>query len=520
MMTTLDIWRNFFVQSENSFNSIKSMKILFLLLLVCSSAFAEIVTVQTIKNQIRDNNIRTMDDFIAKLPSDLLTHFTLMHHSKSLHGSSYEEPRALLFGETGQWVVSFNGSSSQEAGDMVEMMIYDPKTKTYAFHELDFSNDTPVFHESPTKCLACHGSNPRPIWDHYNAWPGAYGEVDDRYSEKEYEYLTAFINKAPTHPRYKHLKKLKEGYTLSRPGIRDGFTERSMISRNRDMNLVINQQREKDVLAELRAHPDFQKIKPLLFYFLTKCYMPENSTYQGDGQIAHPTVVDEVVKKIASGRDVNHSYPFQPEQFLDYIFSRLDVDTSVWYINSRDLETYKIFRDGSERLHESFITELLPAAPEYANFYTLKDIDYQIVKIKQAFVKNKTATCHELSPLAVEAVKTLRAPMPDVNTPDMTMNGERVCSGIPRKCRIIYRNLPSICLKCHSQTQGGGKIYLPFHEFPERVAAGNKYLPEKMYQYITSGRMPMRTGGDAAAFKKYSDNDYPKLKKYLEDLLK
>lgn len=496
------------------------MKIVFLLLLVCSSAFAEIVTVQTIKNQIRDNNIRTMDDFIAKLPSDLLTHFTLMHSSKSLHGSSFQEPRALLFGETGQWVVSFNGSSDQDAGDMVEMMIYDPKTKTYAFHELDFSSDTPVLHESPAKCLACHGSNPRPIWDHYNMWPGAYGAVDDRYTEKEYEYLTAFINKAPSHPRYKHLKKLKEGYTLSRPGIRDGFTERSMISRNRDMNLVINQQREKDVLKELQGHPDFQKIKPLLFYFLTKCYMPENSTYQGDGQIAHPTVVDEVVKTIARGIEVNHAYPFQPEQFLDYIFSRLDVDTSVWYINSRDLDTYKIWRDGSERLHESFINELLPSAPEYANFYTIKDVDYQIVKIRQAFVKNKGAACRELSPLAVEAVKVLRAPMPDVNTPEQTMRGERVCSGSPRKCRIIYRNLPSICLKCHTQVQGTGKIYLPFHEFPERVAAGDKYLATKMHTYITTGRMPMRTGGDAKAYQQYLDNDYPKLKKYLEDLLK
>jgi hypothetical protein len=496
------------------------MKILFLILFCCSSVFAEVVTVQSIRNSIRDNNVRTMDEFISKLPADLLKNFTLMHDSKSLHGSSYEEPRALLFGKTGQWVVSFNGSASQAAGNMVEMMIYDPFTKTYAFHELDFSKETPVLHESPSKCLACHGSIPRPIWDHYNNWPGAYGAVDDRYTEKEYEYLTAFIKKAPTHPRYKHLKNLKEGYTLSRPGIRDGLTERSLVNRNRDMNIVLNQQRMHDVATELMNHNDFQKIKPLLFYFLSKCYMPMNSTYQGDGQIAHSTVVDEVVKSIAAGRDINHPYPFQPEQFLDYVFSRLEVDTSLWYINSRDLETYKIFRDGSERLHESFINEFLPAAPEYADYYSIRETDYQIKKIRQAFAKNKSQACADLKTEAMEAVKVLRKPLPDVNTPDMTMNGERVCSGSPIKCRIIYRNLPSICLKCHTQQPGGGKIYIPFHEFPERVEAGNKFLTEKMYHYITTGRMPMRTGGDAAAFKKYSDNDYPKLKKYLEELLK
>ena len=38
----------------------------------------------------------------------------------------------------------------------------------------------PVFSElNPPACRDCHGDDPRPIWDAYPVWPGAYGEVDD-----------------------------------------------------------------------------------------------------------------------------------------------------------------------------------------------------------------------------------------------------------------------------------------------------------------------------------------------------
>jgi hypothetical protein len=75
-------------------------------------------------------------------------------------------------------------------------------------------------------------------------------------------------------------------------------------------------------------------------------------------------------------------------------------------------------------------------------------------------------------------------------------------------------------MKCHTQTPGFGKIYLPFHEFPERDLRGDNVLTKKMFDYISSAYMPMRSSGDAAVYKQYYDNDFPKLKKYLEDLLK
>ena len=493
-----------------------------ILLLLSSFVHAQIHSVESIKEMIRNRNIRTMDEFISELPEDILTNYTLMHTSKSLHGSSYAEPRALLFGSTGQWIVSFNGSNHQAAGEMVEMMIYNPKDKTYAFHELDFSGPAPVLKENPAKCLSCHGSNPRPIWDHYNAWPGAYGDVDDRYGVEEYKYLTSFIEKAPTHPRYKHLKKLKEGYALSRPGIRDGMTERSMMNRNRHFNLVLYQQKMKDLSLEMTQHPKFPKIKSLLLYYLSKCYVEPKSNYQGDGpDYQNPeAVIAPMLKLIENKKAPNLQSPFLPDQFLDYVFSRLEVDTNSWYMNTRDLVTYKNLRDGSDRQHESWLNYLVSNLEDEQDKFSFIDLDYQVMKIRQATLKNKAQRCSEYLRDADKGVRVLGFPLPPVNTPQQTMRGERVCSGTPRRCETIYRNLPQICLKCHAQTESPGKIIIPFHAFPEMVQAGNNFLPKKMLSYINSRAMPMRTNGDAQPFKQYLDNDYPKLKKYLEDLIK
>lgn len=495
---------------------------LLILLFLGPVAFSQVQTVSSIKNALRERNITTMEEFIADLPQDLLTNFTLMHESKSLHGSSYAEPRAILFGKTGQWIVTFNGSHSQAAGSMIEMMLYEPKTKTYAFHEIDFSGTTPVFHESPTKCLACHGSNPRPIWDHYNAWPGAYGDVDDRYNLEEHKYLTAFIEKAPAHPRYKLLKNLKEGYKLSGPSIRNGMTERSMMNRNRDFNLVLYQQRMKDVAFKISKHPKFPQIKSLLLYFLSKCYVEPKSNYQGDGpDYSRPDdVVASMLKKLKDGQHSNLTSPFLPDQFLDYLFTRLETDTTEWYLNSRGLATYKNLRDGSDRQHESWLTYLLEYIPEYQEFYKSQDLDYQVIKIPQSTPKDRTQVCEELLPLTQEGIKLLGQPLTPIDTPHMTMRGERVCRGVPQKCEIIYRTLPQICLKCHTQSTTEAKIYIPFHEFPEMVALGDKTLPRKMFSYISARTMPMRTANDDIPYQQYIEHDFPKLKQYLQDLLK
>jgi hypothetical protein len=88
-----------------------------------------------------------------------------------------------------------------------------------------------------------------------------------------------------------------------------------------------------------------------------------------------------------------------------------------------------------------------------------------------------------------------------------------------------FNNLPSLCLKCHTQTQTDNKLYLPIQDLNVRVRNGDRLLAETLRSYITPNadgvsKMPLRTSGDDADYAAYLENDYPQLKNFVDDLLK
>src|SRR5690606_3549658 len=188
-------------------------------LFLTSSLYAQ--SLGDLEALIKKEDIQTMDDFLQKLPDVFHKNYSLVHSSGSLHGSSFERPRVLMFNQDASTVITFNGDESQDAGSMIELMTYNKESRTYAFHEIEFSDEVKI-HKNPAKCLTCHGTTPRPIWDHYNTWEGAYGRDDDRLTLEEKRYLDQFIAGAPTHPRYRVLQNLEEVYKPSHSTIRNG----------------------------------------------------------------------------------------------------------------------------------------------------------------------------------------------------------------------------------------------------------------------------------------------------------
>ncbi|MGZ3707186.1 MAG: hypothetical protein ACXVA8_14240, partial [Bdellovibrionota bacterium] len=59
--------------------------------------------------------------------------------------------------------------------------------------------------DKKTSCTGCHTPDPRPNWDGYSLWPGAYGGDDDLLKGDLAEQYKAFVAQRPTHPRYKWL---------------------------------------------------------------------------------------------------------------------------------------------------------------------------------------------------------------------------------------------------------------------------------------------------------------------------
>lgn len=179
---------------------------------------------------------------LAALPPGLRSRYVLMYRSRSLQGASFEAPRAILFEDDGSFVVSFNGGDPQMRGhDKLEAVQFRETERRWEFREIDFSSGEPRLSEAnPRKCLECHQSprrqdvDPRPNWEPYLTWPGAYAGVDGEpgrrlpdemrhgpyakiYEEQSLEpdKLRRFLERIkPSHPRYSSLGAFAPRRTL------------------------------------------------------------------------------------------------------------------------------------------------------------------------------------------------------------------------------------------------------------------------------------------------------------------
>lgn len=193
--------------------------------------------------------------------SDYMRFHTLMYGSLSLHESSFEEPRVIIFGPKAKFILTFNGNIHQKGGLSFETVEYSDELRSFLFREIAFKspgfqaedmnlhqdevafqNDNVIISKpNPTKCLQCHGSTASPIWMTYFLWPGAYGSHDDHlymsfdrsswnannidffggstapqsqgrlfalregFADKEVEGYVRYLKRKPHHPRYKWL---------------------------------------------------------------------------------------------------------------------------------------------------------------------------------------------------------------------------------------------------------------------------------------------------------------------------
>ncbi len=154
-------------------------------------------------------NITTLEEFIPLLPESLRKEYVLMYRSRSIQKATFANPRAILYGPNAHLVVAFEGERSPSGSDTVEFMQYRESEKSFEFYELTFNpalGSPRLSPKNPQRCLECHRSpDPRPNWEPYNLWAGAYGSKGDFPSAEERLHLNAYIEKAATHPRYRHL---------------------------------------------------------------------------------------------------------------------------------------------------------------------------------------------------------------------------------------------------------------------------------------------------------------------------
>jgi hypothetical protein len=170
---------------------------------------------------IQGQNLTSVEQVLPALPEELRSNYTLMHDSRSLQSASVDAPRAILFGADGRLTCAFAGDPANPGFDSLECFQFREEQRAFDFRQIRFPTAANgltqvVFSGSnqsadgKTKCTSCHGADPRPNWDSYSVWPGAYGADDDSIGkdpslENDASHYAGFVARRSTDARYRWL---------------------------------------------------------------------------------------------------------------------------------------------------------------------------------------------------------------------------------------------------------------------------------------------------------------------------
>jgi hypothetical protein len=224
----------------------------------------------------------TIADVVARLPERYRAGFTLMYDSQSLQGSSFENPRVLMFGDDARTIISFNGAPDQRGYSDIEFAYVDQSTGGIVFRAMKFpAGDTgqgKVTYTEPNTpvCMACHGDNAHYIWDNFNLWPGAYGAFNDVLMGQEFDEFLKFRARAATHPRYQHLVYEFAELTPYAPYMpleqNGGFVKPAIEYRpNTRLGILMTEHQAWARATEIARSPEFMNHRYGFAYFLAGC---------------------------------------------------------------------------------------------------------------------------------------------------------------------------------------------------------------------------------------------------------
>jgi hypothetical protein len=170
---------------------------------VCNLDAREI-TYSQIKRVIDDCRFTTIEEVLGALPQSRRSLFALVHDSRSRQGATPDFPRVILQGDP--VTLAYNGSPAENGFYDLELFEFSRERNQFEFHNIHLEpGKPPQFSQTnPAECLRCHRQDPRPNWDTYQLWPGAFKADDDNLFFKEEVRVSA------EQPLFKRFLKNKE----------------------------------------------------------------------------------------------------------------------------------------------------------------------------------------------------------------------------------------------------------------------------------------------------------------------
>jgi hypothetical protein len=88
--------------------SLVSITISLSLLLGSSSSFAQNLTFEDVKNFIKTNDVKSIDDLLPLLPEEYRSRSTYVYNSRSIQDASPDSPRVVMFGRVASLMMSLS----------------------------------------------------------------------------------------------------------------------------------------------------------------------------------------------------------------------------------------------------------------------------------------------------------------------------------------------------------------------------------------------------------------------------
>jgi hypothetical protein len=223
---------------------------------------------------IETRHISSIEELLPELPLSFRSRYALMFTSRSLQGATFDAPRAILYGPDARFVITFNGNADQRGYHTLETMEFDDVTRQFQFREVAFTaspDDAPasvrVSAPNPARCVACHGSRARPVWDGQPLWPGAYGErYNAKLSAEETAGMDRFLARQAADPRYQHLLGAGRfrSAELFRPSTQTLYAGTLSEPPNAELSALLDRLVSQAIARQLAQDPRFEAFQYVL----------------------------------------------------------------------------------------------------------------------------------------------------------------------------------------------------------------------------------------------------------------
>jgi hypothetical protein len=434
------------------------------------------ISFEILQDKIKSKNVSTLDGALAQLPNYYLENYVLMYRSRSLQQSTFEYPRAIVFGKSGKFILAFNGNPNHRGYNNLEMIQFREKTNRFEFREVTFADGkAPVVSEAnPAKCIVCHQSpnrtdvDMRPNWEPYNFWPGTYGSTDEELRpvlRMNYEKY-----KAGNGPLYQPLNVFEE----------------------QDMFLIDEQAQEKAALEKFVT-----EIKP---YNRRYSFLPEYN-------IRNPLSLTKITVTLNFRRIVRLMREALGPVFDIYKYAVAGIarsgDSNSEGYNHRCSELY--FPDDTKRIQIAALEKLRQVYP--LDFAKKKTYEFHVIPIAKgielvfepfgvdtsdwsmdfktegrfSFDKDRFTSPHDSGVHLFDALKLVEPEAVRLACPELKIKSEELLqkytdsgeltAALEKAEKVRSQNPPKPlidrCIKCHVNGDGVTIPHIPFDNFAE-----------------------------------------------------